>query len=635
MIQEIPQTIPSTQQKIAYNNQPDYTQPLLEIPETVRQKLLNRLAFLYGEAQAKACIGELERILKVHYAHKPSEMIAAEEVFRESDYFTQKDMVLITYGDLLCSETLSPLATLEKFLQDYVELHEIFSTIHILPFFPYSSDRGFSITDYRMVDPNLGSWQDIADIGNAYKLMFDGVFNHISAKSQVFQELLNGHPDYKDFATVYRSPDELTLEQRRIIVRPRTSDILTEYQAIDASIWVWTTFSPDQIDLNYRNPQVLLYVIDTLLLYIRRGASLVRLDAVTYLWDEPGTTGANLEQTHQVIKLSRDILDVVAPTVTLVTETNIPHEQNISYFGNGSDEAQIVYNFALPPLVLYTFYTEDSTALSKWADGLDYPSVTTTFLNILDTHDGIGLMGVKNILSTSEIDFIIQKAREHGAFVSYKTGEGGKDEPYEINSTWFSAINLDSSDEPMDLRVKRYVASRSLALVLRGIPGIYFHGLVGTLNDVESVMRTKSKRDINRKILHAEELSSDLRNRNTKLSYLVKQLRKLLEIRVRQAAFHPNGSQQVLPLSPAIFALLRTSVDGKEHILTLTNVTNQEGQIAIDLSPLEIEAKHWYDLVGRRGWMAKDQQLTVMLQPYDVVWLIPFVELERGIESGK
>ncbi|MEO0490693.1 MAG: alpha-amylase family glycosyl hydrolase [Cyanobacteria bacterium J06659_2] len=413
---------------------PDYTQPLLQISAGQRQRLLQRLSFLYGEAVAQQHISELERLMKVHCAHKTPEMKLQNGQANPSQRFTEQDLFLITYGDLLVSEQASPLATLAHFLDRTTGLKGIFNTLHILPFFPYTSDRGFSITDFRTVDPKLGSWQDIESLGQTYRLMFDGVFNHGSSQSRPFQEMLNGNPAYQNFATTYRSPDELTPEQRAMIVRPRTSDVLTQYQSIDGPVWLWTTFSPDQIDLNFTNPRVLLEVIETLLLYIRKGADVIRLDAVTYLWEEPGTPCANLAQTHEVIKLFRDVLNIVAPQIALITETNIPHAENITYFGDGHDEAQSVYNFALPPLVLYTFYAESATELSKWVQTLDYPSDTTTFFNILDTHDGVGLLGVKNILSDQQIQFIIRNAREHGALISYRTAEGGLEEPYEINT---------------------------------------------------------------------------------------------------------------------------------------------------------------------------------------------------------
>ena len=644
--------------RISYKSEPDYTQPRLEIPPDAREKILKRLCFLYGESEAKKHIIELERVLKVHYAYKPTEAIEAEKNFDPSERFTQKDIVLITYGDMLRGEeNRSTLATLTEVIDNLPGLKNLINTIHILPFFPYSSDRGFSILDFNIVNPKLGSWKDIEGLGQNFQLMFDAVFNHVSAQSMSFQELLNGNPDYKDVFTVYTSPDELTTEQRQIIVRPRTSDILSKYQSIDGPIWVWTTFSPDQIDLNYRNPSVLIGAIETLLLYIRHGANIIRLDAVTYLWDEPGTTGANLEQTHEIIKLFRDILNVVAPSVALITETNIPHKDNVSYFGSGFDEAQMVYNFALPPLVLYTFYKEDAAALSQWAKDLQYPSSSATFFNILDSHDGVGLMGVKNILSKEEIAFIIQKAKERGAFISYKTGDDGKEEPYEINTTWFSALDRDNDREDVTFQVKRFIASRSIALVLRGVPGIYIHGLIGTRNDVETVLKTKSKRDINRQAIDQRDLLEALKDRNSTLYNIVSQLARLLEIRVRQSAFHPNGEQRILMLSPDVFTVLRISPECDEHILTLTNITSRVCHLKVPLFELGVEGtyssenlselqptdtapfcatpeeNYWYDLVGRRGWRVQDGNLEVTLQPYNVVWLMPLVELEKAIES--
>ena len=616
-----------------HNPDPDYTRPPLEISAEAREKMLGRLRFLYGDGDAERWMSELERIMRVYYAHKTPEMIELEKNFDPTERFTEKDTILITYGDLLRGEGHSGLRALSNFLKERSGLKDAVSILHILPFFPYSSDRGFSVTDFRAVDPNLGTWQDIEELGTQFRLMFDGVLNHFSARSPAFQEFLNGNPNYRDVVIAYQSPGELTPEQRKLIVRPRTSDILSKYQSIEGPVWVWTTFSADQVDLNYKHPGVLMFIIETVLFYVRWGADLLRLDAVTYLWSEPGTSSVHLEQTHEIIKLFRDVLDVVAPWVALVTETNVPHKENVSYFGDGSDEAQMVYNFALPPLVLHTFYREDATALSKWAYDLEYPSKTTTFLNMLDTHDGVGLMGVKNILPKEDIDFIVQKAREHGAFVSNRSVGGGQEEPYEVNVTWFSALNHDNSDEDIEFQVKRFVASRSISLVLRGVPGIYLHGLVGTKNDIDAVLRTKVKRDINRRTLDEEELLAKLKDPDSKLSHIAYQLGRLVELRLRHRAFHPNGDQKVLMLSKDVFAALRASPEGDEHILTLTNVANKVSRIEVPLSDLGIDEAHWYDLYGKRGWMAEDQKLEVNLQPYDVVWLIPFAELERSIES--
>ncbi len=614
-----------------HNQEPDFTRPLLEISSKDRERMLDRLSFLYGEADAKAYMPELERILKVYYAHKPQEMIDLEKHFDPEERFTEEDAILITYGDLLRGESHSPLVSLANFIGKAPRLKKFINTLHILPFFPYSSDRGFSITDFRAVDPKMGSWMDIEEIGKRFQLMFDGVLNHASSKSRAFQEMLYGNPAYKDIAIAFNSPDELTPEQRNIIVRPRTSDLLTKFHSINGPAYVWTTFSQDQIDLNYKNPKVLMWIIDTLLLYVRRGADIIRLDAVTYLWREPGTPSVHMEQTHEIVKLFRDVLNVVAPGVALITETNVPHEDNVTYFGNGYDEAQMVYNFALPPLVLHTFYRENVDAISKWARDLEYVSKRTTFFNILDTHDGIGLLGVRNILPGEDIDFIVQRAKEHGAFISYRTVEGGRDEPYEINSTWFSALNKHNSNEDIAFQVKRFAASRSLSLVLKGVPGIYFHGLAGTDNDPEVIEVSGSKREINRKVIYEKDVWKAMEDPNSKLSHIRNQLVKIFEIRVQHYAFHPNGEQHILTISPDIFTVLRISPDENQHILTMTNVTSRVCSIEIPLSEINVNEIRWYDLVSEREWTSANKKLVITLEPYDVTWLTPFNELDETI----
>ncbi len=606
-----------------YKPIPDYSHPLPDVPAAMREKFLNRLRFLYGEAKARKWLPELERLIKVHQAHKTEEIVELEKKVEPARRFTQKDVALITYGDLIKTKEHSPLAGLSSFLQERTELRKVINIVHILPFFPYSSDRGFSVTDFREVDPRLGSWVDIEEMTKHYRLMFDGVFNHISSHSAAFREMLNGHPVYRNLAIVFRSPDELTPEQRKLIVRPRTSDILTRFDSIEGPLWVWTTFSPDQIDLNFKNPAVLMHIVDTLLLYVRKGANLVRLDAVTYLWAEPGTPSVNLEQTHEIIKLMRDVLNVAAPNVALVTETNVPHEQNVAYFGNGYDEAQMVYNFSLPPLVLHTFYKEDAETLSEWVDSLVYPSDQTTFFNILDTHDGIGLMGAKGILPTEEIDWMIQKARSHGAFISYRAvGDGGQ-EPYEINSTWYGALNPPDSGESLNLQAKRFVASRAIALAIRGVPGIYFHGLIGTANDPAVVERSGVKRDINRVMVEEEALLDEVKNSESRLMQIVTRLLPILKARTRERVFHPNVRQRVLRITPQVFTLLREPEGEASPVLAVTSVTRERVVLQVPREALGVEASQWRDLISGKTVSMGPSGLSITLDPYDVTWLTP------------
>ncbi len=615
----------SQKEKPAHDTEPDFRRPNLQMAPVLREKILAQLVFLYGKPVANAYMPELERILDVYYAHKPPQMIAAEKDFDTKNRFTEKDVILITYGDLIQSDGKPPLSTLADFCDTYLE--GTINTLHLLPFFPFSSDRGFSVVDFETVDPKLGTWEDIEELVGRYQLMFDGVVNHVSTKSRWFQEFLNGNPRYWDFFIHFSSPEALSEEQRKLIFRPRTSDILTKFHTINGPAYVWTTFSEDQIDLNYQNPDVLLRVIEILLLYVRHGADIIRLDAVTFLWAQPGTDCVHLEQTHEIVKLFRNILDAVAPGVALITETNVPHEKNISYFGNGCDEAQMVYNFALPPLVLHTFYSGDVSAISAWARNLDTGSPQTTFFNFLDSHDGIGIMAVKNILEKADIDRIIRRARDHGGFVSYKTGEDGTKEPYEINITWFSALNREG-EEDVAFQVKRFVASRIISFVLQGVPGIYLHSLIGTPNDIAAVYLTASKRDINRSVIDGKAFAEALHDPLSKISRISRELGRLTAIRVRKRAFHPNGKQKILTLSNRVFSVYRISPEGDQHILALVNVSDKSCRLEIPLKELASDRIHWYDLVSEMEWMADDGKLYVSLEPYDVIWLTPMEETD-------
>ncbi len=602
-----------------YDERPDYSRPRLAIPEFFRLRAAEKLAFLYGKRGAAIWLPELERVIQVHHACKPPAMLAKELAYDPRRRFHQEHILLITYGDMVRGRGPTPLAVLRRFVERYAG--DAIKTIHLLPFFPYSSDRGFAVIDDRRVDEHLGSWEDIYAAKRGYDLMFDAVLNHGSARSELFQEFLNGNQHVKEFFIAFRSPDELTLEQRRKIFRPRTNDILTRFETIEGPRWVWTTFSPDQVDFNFRNPAVLLRIIESLLFYIRKGADLLRLDAVPYIWAEPGTESVHLPQTHEIVKLLRDVVDLAASGVALVTETNVPHAQNVAYFGNGCDEAHLVYNFALPPLVLQAFFTRDAGALSRWAMTMDPPSEEAAFLNILDTHDGIGLQGVRGILPAGEIDFIAEEARKRGALISYKSTEEGGREPYEINSTWWSALNPGTEEEGVGMQIERYLASRAVALVLRGVPGIYIHGALGTANDYGAAKASGVNRDLNRGIIEEELVAVELRDRGSKLSLLFRGWRDLLLVRRRERAFHPRGPQRVLMISPKVFALLRTSPEGDESVLTLTGVSPVETRLRISLAEAGLRGGEFRDLLSGQIVPAADDTLSLTLSPYGRLWL--------------
>lgn len=604
--------------KLQYRLEPDYTAERLTIPPDIKKRMQERLVRLYGEERAVEAYEQLERIMAIHKAYTPPELAEAERSADVTQRFTERDVILITYGDLIMSQDKRPLRALADFAQKM--FGGLVTTIHLLPFYPYSSDRGFSVIEYGQVDPELGSWNDIADLKKSFKLMFDGVINHCSCQCKWFRRFLGGDPRYQDFYIAFDSPDAIPPEDMSKILRPRTSPVLSKFDTLDGAKYVWTTFSRDQVDLNFKARKVLLKIFRILLGYVRHGADLIRLDAVTYLWRELGTTCAHLPETHEVIKLLRDVLDVVAPHVALITETNVPHDDNVTYFGNGRDEAQMIYNFALPPLVMHTFVTGDSTALTGWAKELVPPTETTAFFNFLDSHDGIGLMGARGYLTEPEISNLCDTAKKAGGFVSMKSNGDGSESPYELNTTWFSALNPPDSDEPDQLKVTRFIASRAIALVLRGVPGIYMLSMFAKANDLDAVAKDGVYRSINRSALYEDRLMHMTLDRNSLQRKIVSHYLDMLEARGNELAFHPNSPQDVMDFGPNVFVLKRMTTDGSSTVLCVTNVTADMQMLRIPRADLDMPGDKFEALLTGYSFKPASDIWELELKPYEVAW---------------
>ena len=319
----------------------------------------------------------------------------------------------------------------------------------------------------------------------------------------------------------------------------------------------------------------MLEILDILLFYISQGAEFIRLDAIAYLWKEIGTTCIHLPQTHQLIQLFRAVLDQLAPHVFLITETNVPHTENLSYFGNGHNEAQLVYNFALPPLLLDAIRRGSGSTLSNWAAGLVLPSNEVTFFNFLASHDGIGINPAHGILPESDIHALIEQTLNHGGFVSYKNNPDGSQSPYELNINYFDALSDPDGHESLELQVQRAAAAHAVLFSLAGVPAIYFHSLFGSRGWRAGALQTGRNRTINRQKLERLELERQLDDPNSLRSQVFNKLSHLLQVRAASPAFDPYGSQQVLACGDPFFALLRSSPDQSCQILCLVNLSAQ------------------------------------------------------------
>lgn len=516
--------------------------------------------------------------------------------------FTEKDVVLITYADTVQEPGRPPLNTLARFASTWFD--QVFSAIHILPFYPWSSDDGFSVVDFFSVDPILGQWADIRELGKRFSLMFDFVLNHVSSKSQWFLNYLNEVPGDRDLAIEVDPGADLSA-----VTRPRTLPLLTSFQkASGRTVHVWTTFSEDQIDLNYKSLDVLERMVEVLLFYVRQGAKMIRMDAVAYLWKEIGTSCIHLPETHAMVKLFRKILDLVAPDTLIVTETNVPHAENIAYFGENGDEAQMVYNFTLPPLLFHAMVKQNAGALSAWCRGLHLPDRRNTFFNFTASHDGIGVRPLEGILPDTEIALLVDRVLENGGRISYRTNPDGSKSPYELNITYVDAMKVPGRDP---LHADRFLASQAVALSLPGVPGVYIQSVLGTRNWIEGVAKTGMARTINRRKLLIEEIEQRLQPNDIGAKIFHPYI-EMIRLRRKQPAFHPNADFSVLELDRRVFGIRREG--GGQVVLALVNLSDQP----VTVSPSAGQGEQMIDLFSSHRMTAGGQ---MMLAPYQYAWL--------------
>ena len=520
----------------------------------------------------------------------------------------ERDAVLIAYGDHVGAPDQRPLHVLREFLAE-TDIDSLFSTIHLLPFFPASSDDGFSVIDYRAVDPALGNWDDVRDLGQTSDLMFDLVLNHVSQHSRWFQEYLQGREPYVRYFHEVDPTVDLSA-----VARPRSLPLLTEFATRRGPRHVWTTFSADQVDLNFDEPRVLLELAEVLLDYVRRGARIVRLDAVAYVGKQIGTSCIHRPQAHAIVKFFRELLAIAAPRVLLLTETNVPHAENISYFGDG-DEAHMVYQFSLPPLLLDAWLNEDAGPLVRWLAELPPAPSGTTYFNFTASHDGIGVRPLEGLVSAERFERLIEAVRARGGLISTRRGPDGGDLPYELNITYLDAVAELGSSDPAR-QVRRFLATQALMLALRGVPGVYFSSLFGDGNDLDGVRRTGQARRINRRKFERDELLRTLAQPLSRSAAVLTGYRRLLATRRQQPAFHPDGPQQVpADVPPWLVAVLRTSPDGRQRILVLVNVSRRPQ--TWELAP-EIARGPARDLLSGRTWPSLTR---IELDPHQTLWL--------------
>ena len=568
----------------------------------------NHLKVIYPELDHKAFAQDLIDIMC------PDGQCQTPETHK--DHWDQRNVIMITYGDSLLREGEHPLETLLHFSQEY--LSDTINGIHILPFFPYSSDDGFSIIDYHEVNHHLGDWDDINAIADKFQLMSDLVINHCSSQSEWFEQFKRGEFPGTDFFFCASPDDDLS-----DVVRPRTNELLQRVDTPQGPRYVWCTFSHDQIDLNFAEPLLLKEVVKIVKLYLDHGVQIFRLDAIAFIWKVPGTSCLSLPETHEIVRLLRTLIQFVSPEAMILTETNIPNRENLAYFGN-SNEAHAIYNFSLPPLLVNALLCGSCQHLKTWMMSMPPALHGTTYLNFIASHDGIGLRPAEGLMDEEEISRMVGMMEQFGGRISMRSLAGGGMRPYEINISLFDAMQ-GTLDGPDEWQIPRFLCAHAIMIALEGIPAIYIHSFLGTHNDQAGVERTGHNRSINRHRWDYEQLQAVLADDDFSHSHVFRGLCHLLKIRRRQPAFHPNATQFTLHLGDAVFAFWRQSMDRQQSIFALNNVSNEEQVVPLSEINL-IGTDSWIDLIS--GEIYSDLRAELVLKPYQVVWLTNLFDRE-------
>ncbi len=573
--------------------------------QRLKETVLHHLNAIYSETSADFSLDTLcDDIIRI---------MRLDQDFKESiahkNNWDQTDIVLITYGNSVKKEGEAPLKTLHRFLNN--EISGYINGVHILPFFPYCSDDGFAVMDYYEVNKALGDWEDIEAIASDYRLMADLVINHGSSSGTWFKNFIKGDGPGHDY--FFTTSPSTPISQ---VVRPRTSPLLRETDTHDGTQYVWCTFSHTQVDFDFRNPEVLKEFINIVRFYLDKGVHIFRLDAVAFLWKKIGTNCLNLPETHEVVRLMRSLIQHVDPNAIIITETNIPNRENLSYFGN-ANEAHCIYNFSLPPLLVNTLVTGDCFYLKQWLMSMPPAQHGTAYFNFIASHDGIGLRPAEGLLSEAEIASLISTMQQFGGRISWREGENGVKKPYEINISLFDALQGTTSGKD-EWNIDRFICAHAIMLALEGIPGIYIHSLLATSNDLEKLEHTEQNRSINRHEWDEASLMSELSTPSSQHAQVSELLKKLIHLRKQQRAFHPNATQFTLHLGEKLFGFWRQSMDRRQSIFCIYNISDTEQPLRIANLNLVVTDR-WWDLIS--GVILDGSSDMITVAPYQVLWI--------------
>jgi sucrose phosphorylase len=523
--------------------------------------------------------------------------------------WTVDDVVLITYADTVVEADQSALVSLRNFVNS--QLSDFAGVIHVLPFLEASSDGGFAVASHDVLESRHGDWNDLADLAEGRKLMADLVLNHVSASHPWVRQFLRDQEPGRS-CVLEASPDPCWDN----VVRPRSSALFTKLQGPISMRQVWTTFGPDQVDVDWRHPEVLLGFTRLLARMVAHGVGWIRLDAVGFVWKEPNTSCIHQPQAHQLVEILRQLLTIACPDGVVVTETNVPEQENLSYLRTGR-EAHLAYNFPLPPLLLEAAVSGSADLLNRWLSRWPSLPESTSLLNFTACHDGVGLRPLEGLMPPSRLLDLLIACEQRGGLVSHRRLADGNEVPYEINISWWSAM-ADGGLDPSYWQRERFLLTQLMVLALPGVPALYLPALLATSNDVGRFRRTGHRRDLNRPQFKKSSLERRLQDPDSDAAAVLVALKQAIAVRALQPALHPDGQLQVLTPDRVDRVVLQRSHAGHD-LVAVHNVTSTR----LTLDPfglLDLEdTDPWVDCLSGRTLEPCRRHL---LNPYEVLWLV-------------
>jgi len=570
---------------------------------------------------------KIDKLLKTIYSNHTTEEInfisnqllqildnfsekSAYEEKRNKERWNESHSVLITYADSIYKNGEATLITLKDLLSKH--FGSLSKVVHILPFLKSSSDGGFAVSSYESLEEKFGSWDDLKSFSKNHVLMADLVLNHVSSSHPWVQEFIKSQEP--GISNVF-SPDQ-TLDWSNV-VRPRSSSLFSQINTEDGPKQVWTTFGPDQIDLNWHNPKMNLEFLNLIITYLSNGIKWLRLDAVGFIWKESGTTCLHLPKAHSIVKLLRVLLNNLLDDGVLITETNVPQKENLSYL-IPDDEAHMEYNFPLPPLLLEAIITSRADILNSWI--FDWPILPedTTLFNFTASHDGVGLRALEGLMNEQRIKDLLINCEKRGGLVSHRRLSNGDDKPYELNISWWSAME-DSSRDAKRFQYERFILSQLLVMALKGVPAFYLPALLASENDIKSFSMTGQRRDLNREKFKSDNLLAVLNNPESNANKNLKYLRNAMDIRSKLEQFHPSSEMECLSKGRSDIVVIKRG-KGPESVFAIHNMTENKINYQLndnDLPKIIDNNFNTHDFLTSTKYNCKN----ISLDPFQVIWL--------------